>query len=83
MAIEPGHTGANQAARRFHQPPTSANQGARIVVAMGGGDLALRLEQGHAIARPSLLRLRARRTQDGPIITVGGRVVETARGKLL
>jgi trans-2,3-dihydro-3-hydroxyanthranilate isomerase len=51
--------------------------------AFEGGDLRLRIEQGHEMGRPSLLRLRARTTPDGPRIRVGGRVVEAARGELL
>jgi trans-2,3-dihydro-3-hydroxyanthranilate isomerase len=46
-------------------------------------ELALRLEQGHEIGRPSLLRLRARRVGGRPEIAVGGRVIPAARGELL
>lgn len=51
--------------------------------AAGSGDLRLRIEQGHEVGRPSLLRLRAREEPAGPRIAVGGRVIETARGELL
>jgi trans-2,3-dihydro-3-hydroxyanthranilate isomerase len=46
-------------------------------------DLALRIEQGHGVGRPSLLRLQAREQAGAQAIAVGGRVVETARGELL
>src|SRR5262245_14207897 len=48
-----------------------------------GGDLRLRIEQGHEIGRPSLLLLRASQEASGPRIAVGGRVVEAASGELL
>lgn len=48
-----------------------------------GGGLSLRIEQGHEMARPSLLRLRASREDGRSRVAVGGRVVETARGELL
>jgi trans-2,3-dihydro-3-hydroxyanthranilate isomerase len=51
--------------------------------AFAGAELRLRIEQGHEVARPSLLRLRARREPAGPSIAVGGRVFEAARGELL
>jgi trans-2,3-dihydro-3-hydroxyanthranilate isomerase len=51
--------------------------------AFASSDLELRIEQGHEVGRPSLLRLRARGLDPaGPQIAVGGRVVETARGEL-
>lgn len=43
----------------------------------------IRVEQGHEIDRPSLLHVRGRATPDGMAISVGGRVVMTARGELL
>jgi trans-2,3-dihydro-3-hydroxyanthranilate isomerase len=46
-------------------------------------DVALRIAQGVEMGRPSLLRLEARRTADGPQVRVGGRVIEVARGELL
>jgi trans-2,3-dihydro-3-hydroxyanthranilate isomerase len=49
----------------------------------GGGDLDLRIEQGHELRRPSLVRLRARRGPAGDEILVGGGVVATLRGELL
>jgi trans-2,3-dihydro-3-hydroxyanthranilate isomerase len=51
--------------------------------AQGGAELALRVEQGHEVQRPSLLRLRARRTGGRSEIAVGGRVLPAARGELL
>jgi trans-2,3-dihydro-3-hydroxyanthranilate isomerase len=42
-----------------------------------GQTLDVRLEQGHALSRPSLLRVRAR----GGAVVVGGRVVAVARGE--
>jgi trans-2,3-dihydro-3-hydroxyanthranilate isomerase len=51
--------------------------------ALGSSDLALRLEQGHGVSRPSLLRLRARERAGERSIAVGGRVIESARGELL
>ena len=44
-----------------------------------GDALDVRLEQGHEIARPSLLRVRA----DGSGVEVGGRVIPVARGEWL
>ena len=48
-----------------------------------GCELALRLEQGHGIGRPSLLRLRAAASGGRTRVSVGGRVIEVARGELL
>ncbi len=50
---------------------------------LGEGDLSLRIEQGHEIRRPSLVRLRARLVDGRPLISVGGGVVPTVRGELL
>ena len=50
---------------------------------LGTGDLDVRVEQGHEIARPSLLRVRARGTGDALEVSVGGRVIPVARGELL
>jgi trans-2,3-dihydro-3-hydroxyanthranilate isomerase len=50
---------------------------------LGGGPLDLRIEQGHAVRRPSLVRLRARSTAGGREIDVGGGVVATVRGHLV
>jgi trans-2,3-dihydro-3-hydroxyanthranilate isomerase len=48
------------------------------------GEISLRIEQGVSMQRPSLLRLTARRTEDGGReIRVGGRVVPVVRGELL
>lgn len=45
-------------------------------------DLSLRIEQGHEIQRPSLLRLRAKKEGDGCRISVGGHVIPVVEGKL-
>jgi trans-2,3-dihydro-3-hydroxyanthranilate isomerase len=45
----------------------------------GTGPLDVRLEQGHALQRPSLLRVRS----EGSVIRVGGRVIPVARGQWL
>lgn len=50
---------------------------------LGAGDLSLRIEQGHAVGRPSLVMLRARPAGGAPEISVGGRVLPVARGELL
>jgi len=50
---------------------------------LGAGPLDLRIEQGHAIARPSLLRLRATRRGSVQEISVGGRVIPALQGMLL
>jgi trans-2,3-dihydro-3-hydroxyanthranilate isomerase len=50
---------------------------------LGAGDVSVRVEQGHEIARPSLLHLRARRHGGEREIRVGGRVIPAARGELL
>lgn len=42
----------------------------------------VRVEQGIEIGRPSLLRVRAKRHDDGITVEVGGRVIETVRGEL-
>jgi len=49
------------------------------LVRQGERALDVRLEQGHAIRRPSLLRVRAR----GAAIEVGGRALRVARGEWL
>jgi trans-2,3-dihydro-3-hydroxyanthranilate isomerase len=46
-------------------------------------ELSLRIEQGHEIGRPSLLRLGARGGRGGAEVRVGGQVVATVRGELL
>lgn len=48
-----------------------------------GDALSLRIEQGHAVRRPSLVRLRARKTVAGVEVHVGGTVVPTFSGELL
>jgi trans-2,3-dihydro-3-hydroxyanthranilate isomerase len=45
--------------------------------------LDLRIEQGHEVQRPSLVRLRARTAGDALEIRVGGSVIPTMRGELL
>ena len=50
---------------------------------LGDGSVAARVEQGYEMGRPSLLRLKARRREDGIGVDVGGRVVPVARGEWL
>ncbi len=50
---------------------------------LGAGDLDLRIEQGHEVRRPSLVRLRARRAGGGPVIDIGGQVIPTVAGELV
>jgi trans-2,3-dihydro-3-hydroxyanthranilate isomerase len=49
----------------------------------GRGDLSLRIEQGHEMQRPSLVRVRARTVNDAREVQVGGGVVRTVEGQLL
>jgi trans-2,3-dihydro-3-hydroxyanthranilate isomerase len=49
---------------------------------LGPGPLDLRIEQGHVVRRPSLVRLRARSSPGGCEIEVGGGVIATVRGNL-
>ncbi len=49
----------------------------------GGDRIDIRVEQGCEIARPSLLYLRAGQNQGRIDISVGGKVVMTAKGQLL
>jgi trans-2,3-dihydro-3-hydroxyanthranilate isomerase len=51
--------------------------------ALGDGPLDLRVEQGAAVRRPSLLRIRAQRGDAGAEIAVGGAVVPAVEGRLL
>lgn len=46
-------------------------------------ELSLRIEQGYEMARPSLVKLRARMVNGSHEISVGGRVIPTLRGELL
>lgn len=46
-------------------------------------ELSLRIEQGHEVRRPSLVRLRARLAGGSPEIHVGGKVIATVSGELL
>lgn len=46
-------------------------------------ELSLRIEQGHEIRRPSLVRLRARMVDGSSEIHVGGKVIPTVSGELL
>jgi trans-2,3-dihydro-3-hydroxyanthranilate isomerase len=48
----------------------------------GGAELALEVEQGVEMGRPSRLALRARREGDGIRVRVGGGVVPFSRGVL-
>jgi trans-2,3-dihydro-3-hydroxyanthranilate isomerase len=48
-----------------------------------GQQLDVRVEQGHEMGRPSLLRVRAEMRAGNPSIAVGGRVIMTARGELV
>jgi trans-2,3-dihydro-3-hydroxyanthranilate isomerase len=48
----------------------------------GKDSIDLRVEQGYEIKRPSILYLRARRTEDSIEVNVGGRVLVSARGEL-
>ncbi len=50
---------------------------------LGGSDLSLRIEQGHEIRRPSLIRLRARMSSGRREVRVGGQVIATVQGELL
>jgi trans-2,3-dihydro-3-hydroxyanthranilate isomerase len=50
---------------------------------LGAGDFDVRIEQGHEIGRPSLLHVRARGKGPALEISVGGRVIQVARGELL
>lgn len=46
-------------------------------------DLSLRIEQGHEVRRPSLVRLRARTVGGHREVHVGGRVIAVVKGSLL
>lgn len=47
-----------------------------------GGELALRIEQGHELRRSSLVLLRARRIERDYQVSVGGRVIPIVHGAL-
>ena len=49
----------------------------------GGSGIAIRVDQGYEIRRPSLLHLRADELNDGIEIFVGGKVIVIARGELV
>lgn len=49
----------------------------------GKAEVAIRVEQGYEMQRPSLLFLEATKTAIGIEVSVGGRVVPIARGELL
>ena len=49
----------------------------------GGTDISLRIEQGHEVRRPSLIRLHARMASGSKEVSVGGRVIPTMQGELL
>jgi trans-2,3-dihydro-3-hydroxyanthranilate isomerase len=46
-------------------------------------EISLRIEQGHEVRRPSLVRLRAKRSGENYEIQVGGRVIPILEGELL
>jgi len=48
-----------------------------------GTNLALRIEQGHALRRPSIVMLRARRTDHSYEVSVGGQVIPVVHGELV
>lgn len=48
-----------------------------------GDKLSLRIEQGHALRRPSLVLLRARKQGEAREVSVGGHVVAVVKGELL
>jgi len=50
---------------------------------LGDAEMSLRIEQGHELRRPSLVRLRARMAGSSHEIHVGGRVIPTVSGNLL
>ena len=50
---------------------------------LGKPEVSVRVEQGHEVGRPSLLRVRARERDGGVEVAVGGRVVPAAHGELL
>ncbi|MFC7096139.1 PhzF family phenazine biosynthesis protein [Halobaculum marinum] len=51
---------------------------------LGEGPVAATVEQGYEMGRPSRLRLRAERGDDGgPVVEVGGAAVPVAEGRLL
>lgn len=49
---------------------------------LGDGDLAVSIEQGHELGRPSLIKLRARNIPEGREISVGGSVIPILEGRL-
>ncbi|MFC7132211.1 MULTISPECIES: PhzF family phenazine biosynthesis protein [Salinibaculum] len=49
----------------------------------GSGSVAVRVEQGYEMGRPSLLHLEATDRGDAVDVEVGGQVVDVARGELL
>jgi trans-2,3-dihydro-3-hydroxyanthranilate isomerase len=50
---------------------------------LAAGETTLRIEQGHALRRPSLVLVRVRAGEKPPRIDVGGRVVPIIEGSLL
>ena len=50
---------------------------------LAGGAADVRVEQGKAVRRPSLLFVRARAGAQGYEVDVGGHVITTARGELV
>ncbi|NPV69548.1 MAG: PhzF family phenazine biosynthesis protein [Firmicutes bacterium] len=49
----------------------------------GSSEIDVRVEQGYEIGRPSLLLLRAKESETGVDVRVGGKVVMVARGELV
>lgn len=93
---EPHESGNDLAARMFaddlgvpEDPATGSAAGclAGYLVEhfyLAADKVDVRLEQGYEIERPSLLHLRANRTENGSIsVSVGGKVCMVARGELL
>lgn len=48
-----------------------------------GSDFSVRIEQGYEIRRPSLVMLRAQKTERTREVSVGGQVIPTVRGELI
>ncbi len=48
-----------------------------------GGQFSLRIEQGHAIQRPSRILLKGQKKADADIVFVGGQVIPVIEGRLL
>ena len=76
-------------AQEVREDPATGNGAAFLGAYMlehrvhGTSDLDLRIEQGHEIQRPSLIRLRARLQDNDYEVTIGGEVLPTAQGEML